>query len=89
MFADDNKLFFTHQDIRYLFQGVNQELENINQWFFSNKLSLNIKKIKYSFLHKPSQKEIIPFVLSKLIISNYEIQQTESISFEGFYWMKT
>ena len=31
MFADDIKLFFTHQDIRYLFQGVNQELENINQ----------------------------------------------------------
>ena len=25
------QLFFTHQDIRYLFQGVNQELENINQ----------------------------------------------------------
>ena len=31
MFADDIKLFFTHQDIRYLFHGVNQELENINQ----------------------------------------------------------
>ena len=37
MFADDTNLFFTHKDIRYLFQIVNQELENINQWFISNK----------------------------------------------------
>ena len=28
----------------YLFETVNQELENINQLFISNKLSLNIKK---------------------------------------------
>ena len=41
MFANDTNLFSTHQDIRYLFQIVNQELENINQWF-SNKMSLNI-----------------------------------------------
>ena len=47
MFADDTNLIFTHKDIRYLFQIVNQELENINQWFVSNKLSLNIEKTKY------------------------------------------
>ena len=45
-FADDTNLFFTHKNIRYLYQIVNQELENINQWFVSNKLSLNIKKNK-------------------------------------------
>ena len=60
MFADDTNLFFTHKDIRYLFQIVNQELENINQWFISNKLSLNIRNTKYSFFHKPNQKENIP-----------------------------
>ena len=27
MSADDNNLFFTHQDIRNLFQIINQELE--------------------------------------------------------------
>ena len=46
MFADETNLFFTHKDIRYLFQIVNQELENINQWFISNELSLNIKTNK-------------------------------------------
>ena len=52
MLADDTNLFFTHNYIRYLFQVVNQELENINQWFISNKLSLNIKY--YSFFNKSS-----------------------------------
>ena len=79
MFADDTNLFFTHKDIRYLFQIVNQELENINQWFTSNELSLNIKKTKYSFFHKPSEKENIPLLSPKLIINNYEIQRTETI----------
>ena len=83
MFADDTNLFFTHKDIRYLFQIVNQELENVNHWFVSNKLSLNIKKTQYSFFHTPSQKENIPLLLPKLIINNYEIQRTESIKFWG------
>ena len=82
MLADDTNLFFTHNYIRYLFQVVNQELENINQWFISNKLSLNIyiyiyiyiKRTKYSFFHNPSQKENIPLLLPKLIINKNEIQ---------------
>ena len=49
MFADDTNLLFIHKDIRYLFQTINQEFENINQWFISNKLSLNMKKQKLVF----------------------------------------
>ena len=85
MFADGINLFFTHKDIRYLFQIVNQELENINQWFVSNKLSLNIRKKNNKiliFLQNQS-KENIPLLLPKLIINNYEIQRTESIKFWG------
>ena len=82
MFADNTNLdIFTHIDIIYLFQRVNQEFENINQWFVSNKHSLNIKKNEYSFFHKPRQKENIPLLLPKLIINNYEMQRTESIKF--------
>ena len=74
---DDTNLFFTHQNIRYLFPIVSQELEDINEWCISNKLSLNIKKIKYSFFQKPSQIEDIPIFLRKVTINNYEIQRTE------------
>ena len=44
IFAHDTNLYFTHEDIEYLFQIVNQELVNINQWFMSNNLSLDIKQ---------------------------------------------
>ena len=33
-----------------------------------------MEKTKYSFFHKPSKKEDIPFRLPKLIINNFEIQ---------------
>ena len=43
MFADDANLSFTHKDIRYLFQIVNQELE---------KTSTNgLFQINHSFIH--------------------------------------
>ena len=49
MFEDDINLFYTHSNIQKLFSTKNEELASINQWFTSNKLSLNTKKI-YIFL---------------------------------------
>ena len=57
--------------------------KKINEWFISNKLSLNMRKTKYSFFHKPSKKDDIPLVLPKLNINNSEIARTESIKFLG------
>ena len=55
MFADDTNLLFTHQDIRYLFQIV-------NQWFISNKLSLNIYiKKNTHFSINPVKKKTFQF----------------------------
>ena len=51
----------------------NDELQKINEWFISNKLSFNVKKNffkKYSFFHKPSEKYDIPLVLPKLNTNN-------------------
>ena len=83
MFADDTNLFYSNKDINTAFLKVNDELQKINEWFISNKLSLNLKKTKYLFFHKPSKKVDIPLVLPKLNISNSEIAQTESIKFLG------
>ena len=62
---------------------MNEELANINQWFTSNQLSLNAKKIKYSFFHKPSKKDDISLMLPKLIITNHVIERQEFITFLG------
>ena len=81
MFAGDTNLFFNHKNIKHLFTVVNNEVENIKDWFTANKLCLNVEKTKYSFFHKPSKEDDIPFRLQKLIIINYEIQREESIKF--------
>ena len=41
VFADDTNLFFTHKNIKELFQTVNSELDKVFHWFNANKLSLN------------------------------------------------
>ena len=42
-------------------------------------------KTKCSFFHKPSKKDYIPLVLSKLSLCNDEIKQPESIKFLGIF----
>ena len=83
MYADDTNLFLTHKDISYLFETANLQLERINQWFISNKLSLNVSKTKYSFFHKPSKRDDIPLLLPKLNINNSEIERSECLKFLG------
>ena len=81
MFADDNNLFYTHSNIQKLFSMMDEKLASINQWFTSNKLSLNARKTKYSFFHKPSKKYDIHLMLPKLTISNHVIERQEFITF--------
>ena len=52
MFADDTNLFYSHKNLKTLFNIVNIELNKLNNWFKSNKLSLNTGKTKYTFFHK-------------------------------------
>ena len=43
MFANEASLFFEHKDIKILLSTVNRELYNIDEWFTSTKLSLNLQ----------------------------------------------
>ena len=75
MYADDTNLFLRHEDISYLSETANLQLEIINQWFISNKLSLNVSKTKYSFFHKPRKRDDIPLLLPKLNVNNSDIKR--------------
>ena len=83
MFADVTNLFYSHHNIKELFTTVNKELQKLGDWFTSNKLSLNIKKTKYTFFHKNSVKDSIPLKLPDLHIFNKAIERTSSIKFLG------
>ena len=83
MFAGDTNPFYSHHDIKTLFSTVNEELEKLQGWFTANRLSLNIKKTKYSFFHKNSVKNNIPSKLLDLHISNKSIERKSSIIFRS------
>ena len=83
MFADDTNLFYSHRDVKTLFATVNEELTNINEWFMSNKLSLNTSKTHYSFFHKLSKKDDIPLKLPLVYIKDCEIKRNTSVKFLG------
>ena len=78
MFADDTNLFFEHKDISFLFSTVNRELQNINEWFISNKLSLNVKNTKFLIFHKASRRDDLPLLIAKLFINNQVIKRQSS-----------
>ena len=65
------------------FATVNSDLSKSSQWLIANKLSLNVRKTKYSFFHKTSKKDGIPLKLPRLQINNYNIERISSIKFLG------
>ena len=83
MFADETNLFYSDKSINALFLKLNNKLYKINQWYISNRLSLNIKKRKYSFFYKQSKQDDIPLLLPQLKIDNYETKRVESVKSLG------
>ena len=79
MFVDDTNLFFSHSDINILFEKMNKELTNVSNWFNANKLSLNVKKNKFSFFHESSKNNNIPLRLPNLNINGFTIEREFSI----------
>ena len=46
MFAGDTNLFYSHSNIKILYETLNKELTHINERFNANKLSLNTSETK-------------------------------------------
>ena len=64
---------------------MSKELANVSDWFNANKLSLNVKKTKYSFFHKSSKKDNIPLQLPNLNINGSTVESESSIKFLGVW----
>jgi hypothetical protein len=56
LFADDTSIYYSHSDIKQLEAILNSELQNLDIWMKSNKLSVNISKSNYLIFH-PSKKK--------------------------------
>jgi hypothetical protein len=82
LFADDASIYYSHSDIKQLEATLNSELQNLDIWMKSNKLSVNISKSNYLIFH-PSKKK-----LSLNLILKYDNQilvQKRHIKFLGVY----
>ena len=56
LFADDTTIFLGHRNLNYLNWCLSVDLQNINDWFLANKLSLNIDKSHYIHFGKNTTK---------------------------------
>ena len=45
MFADDTNIFYSNINKKQLFENINKEVENFNNWCVVNKVSINASKI--------------------------------------------
>ena len=80
MFADDTNLFFHTVTLTSCLKKMNKELTNVSNEFNANKLSLNVKKTKFSFFHKSSKKDNIPLRLPNLNTNGFTIERESSIN---------
>ena len=82
-FADDANLFCFDNHVRALFETANQDLSQINDWFLTNKPSLNVEKAKYILFHKLTDQENIPLKLPSFQLNDNIIERQNSLKFLG------
>ena len=83
LYADDTNLFYSDNNIRTLFETANQELNQINDWFPENKLSLKVEKTKRVFFHTLTDQGNIPLKLPSLQLNGNIIERENSLKFLG------
>ena len=52
LFADDTSVFIERTAYSSIIKDMNTELEKVDKWLKSNKLSVNIKKTHYIIFHR-------------------------------------
>lgn len=81
MIADGTNIFFSHKNIKQLFNTANSKLSYPFEGFDANKLSLNKDKTKYTIFRKVQEKDKVPLKPSFFFINDKEIKRISSIKF--------
>ena len=79
-FADDTTLYLGHHNISYLTYMVEQDLENISDWFRANKLTLNVSKTTCLVFGKGQTR-----LTEALSINGEQMKVTNSTKFLGVW----
>ena len=81
LYADDTVLYVSAKDINIIEMTLNSELENVSDWFKSNKLTLNTKKTKFMIFGTSSRLKTCP--PPDIHIDNTAIEQVDSFKYLG------
>ena len=68
LFADDTNIFYSHTDASYLMEVVNLELKKITCWFYTNKLSINVKKSNFIIFRPRQNRQTLDLAFNILVI---------------------
>ena len=81
LFADDTNLHLCHRNLKILQSQTVQEINKINNWMNTNKLTINYSKSCYMIVCKKS----VASTNFKLSINHNLIENTESVKYLGVY----
>ena len=79
LFADDTTVLIEGNNLDVIITSLNSELDRINTWLKSNKLSLNVTKTHYMVFHRARRK----VSHNKLFINNSMVTQVSCSKFLG------
>ena len=79
LFADDTSLHLSHKDIKTLQLNVQNELDKVDTWTRSDRLSINYNKTAYMIL-TATHSQNCNF---EIFMNGVRIQQTDSIKYLG------
>ena len=81
LFADDTNAFLTGKNVDNLISTMNDELEKIMEWLYSNKLSLNVNKTHFLIFRSKGMAK--PVFTESLQINGESIKQDFKTKFLG------
>lgn len=83
LFADDTTIYYSNKDIKTLYTNINKDLIVLNDWFKTNKLSLNVSKTQYILFNKKRQTHINEEL--KILIGQENVNKVECTKFLGLF----
>ena len=83
LFADDITLYHSHTDKAILRQSIEHDLKLLNDWFCSNKLSLNVPKTHFMVFCPKKRNDISD--LETLNLGDKSINRVNTAKFLGIY----
>lgn len=84
MFADDTTITLSSKSNDKLFEDMNTELKSLDNWFKTNKLSLNLTKTKFVLFRSKHKKDINKNLILK--INDITISRVTNFNFLGIHF---